>query len=170
MDKLPIEIIQIIIEYENKSMIDLTSLNKMMYNNRKYISLDFDYNKLKKFETNFQIKSLYDVNELPLKNIKNEIFKIIFFKLFDDKINGLPKNVTHVTFGFYFNQKVDDLPNDITHLTFGHYFNQTVDKLPKNITNLTFEGDYNRKTEKLPQSVIHLTFGYRFNQKVNNLP
>ena len=39
----------------------------------------------------------------------------------NDNMNHIPKNVTHLTFGYDFNQflKVGVIPNNVTHLTYG---------------------------------------------------
>jgi hypothetical protein len=37
-----------------------------------------------------------------------------------------------------FNQKVDNLPNNLTHLSFGYCFNKEVNNLPENLTHLSF--------------------------------
>jgi hypothetical protein len=50
--------------------------------------------------------------------------------MFNEKVDKLPQNITHLTFGYRFNQKVDNLPQNITHLTFGDCFNQKINNLP----------------------------------------
>ncbi len=93
-----------------------------------------------------------------------------FGSLFNQSVNNLPNNLTHLTFGDYFDQEVDNLPNNLTHLNFGDNFNQSVDKLPNNLTHLTFGIRFNQSVENLPANLTHLTFGYEFNQSVNSLP
>ncbi len=46
--------------------------------------------------------------------------KIIFDDNFNQLVENLPNNITHLTFGLHFNQLVDNLSNNITHLTFGN--------------------------------------------------
>ena len=89
---------------------------------------------------------------------------------FNQPVDNLPPNITHLSFGYYFNQPVDKLPQNITHLTFREAFNQLVDKLPPNITHLTFGEDFNQLVDKLPPNITHFTFGNGFNQLIDKLP
>ena len=170
MNKLPLEIIKIIIEYENKSTIVITSLNKLFYSLRKHFCMHINYDILNNLKTEFKIVCIYNVHELPILNNNKEILQIKFSETFNKNVDNLPENITHLTFDWVFNNKVDNLPKNITHLVFGKSFNKAVDNLPIHITHLTFGNNFNRKTNNLPKNITHLTFGENFNQKVNNLP
>jgi hypothetical protein len=87
----------------------------------------------------------YTFNE-ELNNIPEETEIIIFsenlrkkeYSKFNQLVDNLPENLTHLTFGKSFNHSVNNLPKKLTHLTFGEKFNQSVDYLPENLTHLTF--------------------------------
>ena len=65
-----------------------------------------------------------------LVDLPNDIEIIIFENIhpniskFNNNVDKLPSNLTHLTFGNDFYQKVDNLPPKLTHLTFGNNFNQ----------------------------------------------
>ena len=65
-----------------------------------------------------------------------------------------------MTFGNYFNQRVDNLPKNITHLTFGDNFNQPVDNLPKNITHLILRQTFSQLVDNLPNTIVELSCGF----------
>jgi hypothetical protein len=89
---------------------------------------------------------------------------------FNQTVNNLPKNLTHLTFGFLFNQPVDNLPKTLTHLTFGFNFNQQVDNLPCNIKYLSI--DCNSKIiNNLPQFIEELVIKTKYGiYEIVNLP
>ena len=101
--------------------------------------------------------------------IKTNFNFINYFKV--DKYKSiLPKNLTHLTFGYSFNKKVDNLPQNITHLTFGYVFNQIVDKLPITIKELSLHCN-NNLINNLPEHIekLFINFYYKI-KKVENLP
>ena len=111
-----------------------------------------------------------------LVNLPNDTEIIIFevneypnHSKFNQNVDKLPQNLTHLTFGRYFNKNVDNLPPNLTHLTFGLSFNKNVDNLPPNLTHLTFGLTFNKNVDNLPPYLTHLTIGYKFNQNINNL-
>jgi hypothetical protein len=64
----------------------------------------------------------------------------------------------------YFNQKVDKLPKNLTHLYFNYYFNQKVDKLPKNLIHLTlYSIKFNKTIYCLPKSLASFAIGWLIN-------
>jgi hypothetical protein len=69
-----------------------------------------------------------------------------------------------------FNQPVDHLPPNLSHLTFGYRFNHEVDHLPPNLTFLLFGYSFNQSIEHLPSSVQHLSVGISFHQPIYHLP
>jgi hypothetical protein len=116
----------------------------------------------------------YDFDE-ELKDIPNDTEIIIFENenkdsRFNQKVDNLPENLTHLTFGTEFNQKVDNLPQNLIHLTFRMYFNQKVDKLSKNLTHLILNDLFLKKINNLPKNLTHLTFRCWINEKLCNLP
>lgn len=99
------------------------------------------------------------------------IFEDFFSSPLTDDILEDMKKIKKIEFGNFFNEKVDNLPDNITHIHFGLYsFNQSVDNLPCNITHLYFSQNFNQSVDFLPCSVEVIHFGYHFNQKINNLP
>jgi hypothetical protein len=119
---------------------------------------------------NKETKSLIiscDFNE-ELKDIPNDTQIIIFeneepkYLMFNQKVDNLPQNLTHLTFGFYFNQKIDNLPKNLTHLNFGDLFLNKIDNLPKNLTHLTFKCWFNEKLCNLPKNLKLLKLGWFF--------
>ena len=116
-----------------------------------------------------------DFNE-ELKDIPKDTQIIIFenkylkLSVFNQKVDNLPQNLAHLTFGTTFNQKVDNLPQSLTYLTFGFMFNQKVGFLPKNLTHLTFNYCFNKEVNNLPKNIIHLAFGVCFCEKIYKLP
>ncbi len=103
------------------------------------------------------------VDFLP-KNLTHLTFGSDFSKTVDK----LPKNLTHLTFGFWFNHRVDNLPINLTHLTFNTHFNQPLDKLPKNLLNLAFStiSNFNQPLDNLPKNLYYLKIGIKFNNKI----
>ena len=97
---------------------------------------------------------------------------------FNEELKDLPSDTKIIIFEedynkreySQFNQLVDKLPNNLTHLTFGCYFDKLVNNLPNFLKNLTFGDNFNQKVDNLPNILIYLTFGYCFNEKVDNLP
>ncbi len=89
-------------------------------------------------------------------------------------VDVLPKNLTHLTFGYFFDQPliVSILPKNLTQLTFNSNgdFNQpiTIGVLPPNITHLTFGFNFNHQLAVgvLPKKLTHLAFGTAFNQQL----
>ncbi len=112
--------------------------------------------------SNYDLFEKYENNNL--ENIK------YIGSNFNQSVDNLPSDITHLTFGYEFNQTVNNLPSSLTHLTFDYEFNQTVNNLPSSITNLTFGLRFNQSVDNLPSDITHLTFGYYFNQSLNNLP
>jgi hypothetical protein len=78
----------------------------------KILKIPFDYNKNLDFDKNV---------DLSFSDVLIIIFTDNFYykSQFNQSVDNLPKNLTHLTFGFYFNQTVDNLPKKLTHLTFG---------------------------------------------------
>ena len=118
------------------------------------------------------IFSDYNLNETLFDSYKN--IDSYFFShtnsLFNNEINNLPSNLTHLVFGYSFDKEVNNLPSNLTHLVFGYSFNQKVDNLPSNLTHLVFGYSFNKEVYNLPNSIEELRFGIEFNQKLDNLP
>ena len=108
----------------------------------------FNYNKLTK---TLIIQSEIDYELVNLPNAEIMIFENTEpnYSKFNQNVNNLPLNLTHLIFGFNFNQNVNKLPPNLTHLTFGDNFNQNVDKLPINLTHLTFGNNFNQNVDNL---------------------
>jgi len=117
--------------------------------------------------------TLYSMKNLPTLIRHNPtITQVILHKFFNDIIESLPQNITHLTFGVRFKRSVNfSLHPNITHLKFGYYFNKPIkNKLPPNITHLTLGSFFNRPIDNLPQKITHLILGKRFNETVNSFP
>ena len=79
-----------------------------------------------------------------LKDLPSDTKIIIFeedynkreYSQFNQLVDKLPNNLTHLTFGCYFDKLVNNLPNFLKNLTFGDNFNQKVDNLPNNLKQL----------------------------------
>ena len=123
---------------------------------------DLDINLLSNF--NKLIFSDYEINDRLFEAYESEnLNKFVFFgNQFNQEVNMLPQEITHITFGWHFNQKVNNLPRNITHLTFGCKFNQEVNNLPQSITYLTFGIHFNQEVNNLPQYITHITFHNQF--------
>ena len=67
------------------------------------------------------IFSDYELNDTLFKAQENNDICDLNCKYskFNKKVNNLPQNITHLTFGYWFNQEVNALPQGLTHLTFG---------------------------------------------------
>lgn len=102
---------------------------------------------------------------------KNSIFQLEFSHAFNQQVDNLPPNLTHLSFGYKFNNCIDNLPSSLTHLTFGYYaeFDQPIDSLPKTLKFLSLGKYFNHTVDNLP-SLTHLIFGTCFNQPIHNLP
>jgi hypothetical protein len=119
----------------------------------------------------------YDFKE-ELQNIPEETEKIFFLEdrdndkssYFNKPVDNLPKNLTHLTFGYSFNQPVNYLPKTLTHLIFGCRFNQSVNNLPLSLTHLTFGNMFNRPVDNLPKNLTHLFFVDNYHKPIVNLP
>jgi hypothetical protein len=96
----------------------------------------------------------------PLNNKTLEIIsrfnKIEFDKEFNQNVDNLPDNITHLSFVNSFSLK-------IFHFTFvpSSDFNQVINKYPINLTHLTFGTNYNQPLNNLPNSLIYLSFELR---------
>ena len=64
--------------------------------------------------------------------------------------DNLPKNLTHLIFGFNFSQSVDNLPENLIHLRFGYKFNQKIDNLPLNIKQIKMYKQQIHLLKKVP--------------------
>lgn len=108
-----------------------------------------------------------------IDNLPPNVTHLSFADKFNKPVDNLKylKHLTHITFGYKFNQPVDNLPESLIDVTFGAKFNKPVDKLPKNLKHLTFDrgGAFTRTVDKLPD-LTHLTFGFNFNRSVDKLP
>ena len=111
-----------------------------------------------------------------LQNIPENTEIIIFekeyllYSKFNQKVDNLLQNITHIIFNRDFNQKVDNLPKNLTYLFFGNNFNQKVNNLPKNLFCLIFGNSFNQKINNLPKSLFHIDFGYKFTQNIYRIP
>ncbi len=80
----------------------------------------------------------------------------------------LPKNLTHLTFGYKFVQQIV-LPENLTHLIIGYKFNQVV-QLSYNIKYLGLDNNNNNIIDYLHDTIEELILGKYFNSELNNLP
>ena len=128
-----------------------------------YIDIISKYNKL--------IFSNYSDIAICIKTNNQYIFKFKKYleSKFNQEVNNLPLNITHLTFGYCFNQEVINLPPNITHLTFGYIFNQKVNNLPPNITHLTFGRNFNQEVY-VPLSVKYLKLNCNNQNIIDYLP
>jgi hypothetical protein len=58
---------------------------------------------------------------------------------FNQTIDNLPRNLTHLELVGTFNQSIDNLPNSITHLTLGPHFNKDINRLPLKLKSIILE-------------------------------
>jgi hypothetical protein len=86
---------------------------------------------------------------------------------FNQQVNNLPENLTHLTFGVCFNQSVDNLPKKLSYLTFGIGFYQQVDNLPESLTHLKLYCKNNKII--IPKNVSEL-YICDDNMLINNIP
>ena len=86
-----------------------------------------------------------------------------YLSKFDKSIDILfnYNKLNYLTLGYSFNQSVDYLPLNLTHIIFGYLFNQTVDNLPYKIENITFSLCFNQSVNNLPSSLINIEFGHK---------
>ena len=92
-----------------------------------------------------------------------------FGTLFNQSVDYLPSNLTHLKFGSLFNKSVDFLPLSLTHLTFGSQFNQSVNSLPSKLVYLEFNQSFNQPIDDLPNSIIKIKFNGFNNKYSKNL-
>ena len=86
-----------------------------------YINIISKYDKLI-FSNYSNVKIYMETNN----QLKSEFYKYYLKSKFNQEVNNLSPNITHLTFGWQFNQEVNNLPQNLTHLTFGYDFNQEV--------------------------------------------
>ena len=107
-------------------------------------------------------------------NLISQYKKIIFsdYQLSEGIYNAYENNIFNnfIWVGSYFNQKVNLLPHQLTHLTFGWMFNQEVDNLPHLLTHLTFGSCFNQEVNWVTPLLTHLTSGFAFNKPNIYLP
>ena len=78
---------------------------------------------------------------------------------FNQKIDNLPKSLTHLYFGFFsdFNHPINNLHElkSLTHLEFHNYgnFNQPLENLPEGLKNLTLPKSYDKPLDKVSYNV-----------------
>ena len=115
-----------------------------------------------------------------LVNLPKDVKIMIFenkiypnYSKFNQNVDKLPPNLTHLTFGWDFNQNVDKLPSNLTHLTFGKEFNQNINKLPSSINYLGLTSDSLVKNN-IPIIItkINIIFSHydEHNENITNLP
>ncbi len=104
----------------------------------------------------------------------NSIKKITFYSNsdFNQLIDRLPKNLTHLYLSRAFNQSIDKLPDNLLVLVIQGDFNQPINCLPYNLVKLTINSDtFNYPLDNLPNSLKNLTLiGREFNYPLDNLP
>ncbi len=86
---------------------------------------------------------------------------------------GLPRSLTHLTFGKDFNCPIDSALNDLVNLTFLKFstqFDQPIQRLPPRLIHLCFGPFFNKPLPSLPLSLQCLMFGSSFNQRIPELP
>jgi len=106
----------------------------------------------------------------PIDYLPHNLTHLVFPYEFNQLINNLPKTLTHLTLGRRFNQSVDNLPPNLQVLILGFHFDQSVDNLPSNLQVLVFGHNFNKSINYLPKKLIRLSFGYLFDYPIINLP
>ena len=104
------------------------------------------YNKLLDINLISQYKKIifsnYQLSKGICKAYENNIFNNFNFSFsynrFNQEVNLLLQQLTHLTFGWNFNQEVNMLPQLLTHLTFGTYFNQEVNLFTQTVNTFNF--------------------------------
>ncbi len=82
--------------------------------------------------------------------------------MFNQPVDNLPPNLTHLEFGILFNHSVNNLPSNLTVLTFGYVFNQPVDNLPIHIKQI-------KVTDKLKIDYLKkIPFGCKITDEYDN--
>ena len=93
---------------------------------------------------------------------------------FNQGVDDLGLELTHLVLGSKFNQPIDFLPISLTHLILGKDFDQGVDHLPPNLLRLEFSNysssRFNQPVDNLPSKLTHLNLGWAFNQTIDFLP
>jgi hypothetical protein len=87
---------------------------------------------------------------------------------FNQAVDNLPKNLTHLNFGFYFNKPVHNLPKNLIHLTFNMCYKQPIYNLPKKLNYLDLFY-YRNNDIILPTKIKELCL-FCNNNLINNLP
>ena len=115
-----------------------------------------------------------------LKNIPEETEIIIFnqnynkneYSKFNQLVDNLPKNITHLTFGCYFNESINKLPKKLTHLKFGWNFENNI-IIPQTVKELSLTCN-NNLINNIPNFIeklyIYFYYDKSYNKKVENLP
>lgn len=80
------------------------------------------------------------------------------------------KQYNKIKFGYHFNQEINNLPNNVTHIWFGKKFNQEITSLPQGIVFIDLGDFFNRPIDRLPLTLRKLILSKKFNQLINNLP
>ena len=88
---------------------------------------------------------------------------------FNQTIDSLPQNLTHLALGTSFNQSVDLLPNLITHLSFGGNFNQIIETLPQSVKELGIcAGCRSNIVNNIPENIKTIKINFSVNDKLNS--
>lgn len=160
----------------------MTNKNYLIYKNKIIFADIFDEPLDKYFEIiskhNYLIFSNYnDIDFTAIINNKfifgynncDNLYLQFNTSIFNQKIQFLPNNITHLKFGYRFNNFIC-LPDNLLFLEFGCNFNMPVDFNKNNLKHIIFGNKYNISIDIFPPNLTHLIFGCLFNKPLINLP
>ena len=111
----------------------------------------------------------YSFNQ-SINNLPYNLTHLTICNSFNQPIDNLPPNLIYLKIGVSFNQPINNLPSGLLYLELGSNFNHPIDNLPPNLETLILSIYFNQPIDNLPQSLKHLELSLYFNQDINNLP
>ncbi len=106
-----------------------------------------------------------------LKNINKFFYTFPYVTLnFNNSIDEIPDNITHVQIKGIFNQPIYKLSSSLVYLELGYKFNNIIKEYPRTLKYLIFGDCFNQELGNLPENLIYLQLGRNFNKSLDNLP
>lgn len=103
---------------------------------------------------------------LPINNFHDGLIYIKFGGEFNQSMgtinNCFPQSMKEIHFGNKFDQSLDNLPNNLTHLSLGKFFSKSIKNIPTSITHLHLGNDFTTIKESLPKSITHLSICWNY--------
>jgi len=185
IDKMNIDIFELICEYfdDPDDTINLSRINKVIYENRKILSLNniFSYNKSKDIPLFSKYKYKHIDSEITLiKNAPN-VYKKLGIKVISnvDELSNLEETINELRIDLKEQVKKDNRDffeiytknfSNIKSIVLNNVNDLEIDTVPKNIQKIKFGPNYKQKYPILPEKLRYLELYKNYNLIIKQLP